>query len=166
MRFELVQRIAAPLGTVEAAFIDPGFLSDLARLPKLGHPELLEQRDTGNEVWQRVRYAFAGELSGAVKSVVNPDLLTWVEESTLDRCTHTTRFKILPDHYGRMLEASGVITLSSNGSEDSIRQACGDVVVHVPIVGRKVEAAIVSGLREQAALQVGLVERWAAEHAR
>jgi Protein of unknown function (DUF2505) len=166
VRFELVQQVHAPLEAVEAAFVDPAFLAQLASLPKLGHPELLEQEDRGDELWQRVRYAFAGELSPSVKAVVDPNQLTWIEESTLDRVSHRTTFRILPDHYRGMLEASGTITLTPDDAGGAVtdRRAVGEVVVHVLLVGRKVEAAIVSGLREHAELEVDLVERWAAEH--
>jgi Protein of unknown function (DUF2505) len=167
VRFELIQRLRAPLEAVEAAYVDPEFLAELGRLPKLGHPELLEQQDRGDQLWQRVRYAFVGELSPAVKAVVDPKQLTWVEESTLDRASHTTTFRIVPDHYVRLLEASGEITLAAEGGDRgvlTVRRSTGDLVVHVPFVGHKVESAIVSGLREHADLEVDAAERWVAEH--
>jgi hypothetical protein len=170
VRFELTQRIRAPLEAVEAAFVDPDFIAELATLPKLGRPELLDQEDGGDHLSQRVRYAFAGELSARVKAVIDPKKLTWVEVSTLDRATHCTTFKIVPDYYGRMLEASGEISLTtakdpSDGEARTLRQAEGQLVVHMPIVGRKVEAAIIGGLREHADLEVAVVERWATDHA-
>jgi Protein of unknown function (DUF2505) len=165
VRFELVQRVQAPLDVVEAAYIDPEFLIELGKLPKLGHPELLEQRDRGTEVWQRLRYAFRGHLSAAVTAVVDPNQLSWVEESTLDRATHRTTFRIVPDHYGRMLEASGQVTLTEDqGGAATTRRTTGDLSVHVPFVGHKVETAIIAGLREHAELEVGVLERWAGEH--
>jgi hypothetical protein len=167
VRFELIQRLRAPLDAVEAAYVDPEFLAELGRLPKLGHPVLLEHQDRGDESWQRVRYAFVGELSPAVKAVVDPKRLTWVEESTLDRASHKTTFRIVPDHYRKLLEASGEITLAAEGGdrgEVTVRRSTGDLGVHVPFVGHKVESAIISGLREHADLEVEVVERWAAEH--
>lgn len=165
MRFELVQRVRASLPVVEAAYFDPEFLAELGELPKLGNPELLEQNDRGAEMWQRLRYAFRGDLSAAVKAVVDPKQLSWVEESTLDRATHRTTFRIVPDRYGRMLEASGEITLTEDqGGAVTTRRTTGDLSVHVPFVGHKVETAIITGLREHAELEVGVLERWAAEH--
>jgi hypothetical protein len=163
VRFELIQRFDAAVEAVEAAYIDPEFLAEMGRLPNLGHPELLEQQDRGDQLWQRVRYAFVGDLSHTVKAVVDPKKLTWVEESTLDRTSHTTTFVIVPDNYGRMLEASGTFTLASEGNA-TIRRATGELVVHVPFVGQKVAAAIVSGLRRHAELEVEVVERWIAQH--
>jgi hypothetical protein len=164
VRFELVQRVKAPLPVIEAAYFDPDFLAELGKLPKLGNPELLEQQDRGTQMWQRLRYAFRGDLSAAVTAVVDPKQLTWVEESTLDWATHRTTFRIVPDHYGRMLEASGEVTLTEDdGGAVTTRRTTGDLTVHVPFVGRKVETAIITGLREHADLEVGVLEGWAAE---
>jgi hypothetical protein len=163
VRFELVQALRVPLPAVEAAFLDPGFLQELGQLPKVGHTELLEQQDRGNEMWQRVRYAFTGELSAAVRAVVDPTQLTWVEESTLDRATHRTTFVIRPDRYSGLFDAAGQVTLTpgATGEDSTVRRVTGDLTVHVPLVGRRVEAAIVSGLRDHAAAEIGALERWA-----
>ena len=53
MKFELVQRYAAPLADVADAFTDPGLYAKMADLPKVGRPEVLEQvrhvaRDLGS----------------------------------------------------------------------------------------------------------------------
>lgn len=161
MRFETVQQLRAPLLVVESTFVDPEFLRELATLPKLGRPELLDQDDQGDRLRQRVRYAFVGDLSAAVRAVVDPAKLTWVEDSTLDRRSHLTTFTILPDNYARLLDASGSISLASQDDDQAtIRRVQGEVTVHMPLVGRKVEAAIVSGLREHAELEVDVVNRW------
>ena len=44
-------------------------------------PDVLDQRVDGDLVRQRIRYAFVGDLSPAVTAVVDPDKLTWVEQS-------------------------------------------------------------------------------------
>jgi hypothetical protein len=161
VRFELSQHLQAPLLVVEAAFVDPAFLRELAGLPKLGRPELLDQKEDGDRLRQRVRYAFVGDLSAAVRAAVDPARLTWIEDSTLDRKSHVTTFVILPDNYAKLLEAFGSISLASDDSDRStVRRFEGQVSVHVPIVGRKVEEAIVSGLREHAEAETVVLNRW------
>ena len=160
MHFELVQHVHGPLEAVESAFVDPAFLHQLGALPKLGSPELLDQTEEGNLVHQRLRYAFVGHLSPVVTRVVDPARLTWVEESTLDRTTHQTTWRIVPDNYANLLEASGVITLAPDAEGATVRRTEGDVRVGVPFVGRKVEAAIISGLQEHAALEAEMVNQW------
>ena len=50
MRFQLQQRIAAPVDAVAAAFVDPGFYESLETLPNLGRPELLSHEVKGSIV--------------------------------------------------------------------------------------------------------------------
>jgi hypothetical protein len=161
MRFELVQHLQAPIDAVEQALVDPLFLEKQGQLPKLGRPELLEQRDMGDRIFQRVRYDFEGDLSATVKAFIDPAKLTWVEESTQDRTTHLTDIAIVPDHYNSIFACSGLITLSTDpDSGVTVRIATGDVIVRVPLVGGKAEAAIISGLREHAELEAEALDDW------
>jgi hypothetical protein len=159
VRFRIEQHFVAALEEVEAAFVDPAFLEELGTLPKLGRPELVDQREDGDLVHQRVRYAFAGELASAVTAVVDPVKLTWVEQSTLDRRTHRTRFTIVPDHYKSRLSCDGEFVLDSTDA-GTRRVATGELKVRFPLVGGKVERAIVSGLEEHAEREVDAMARW------
>ena len=165
MRFTIEQRFSAPLDRVEAALVDPAYLERLSTLPKLGRPTLLERREEGDHlVHQSVRYAFVGDLNAAVRRVVDPQRLTWVEEATIDRVSHVTTWRIVPDHYGNLLRSNGTFRLEATGPSTTRRVADGELKVSVPLVGGKVEQAIVSGLREHAALEQQVLEEWLADH--
>ncbi|HEX7168355.1 MAG TPA: DUF2505 family protein [Acidimicrobiales bacterium] len=165
MRFRIEQRYRAPLAGVEAAYVDPAFLDRLASLPKLGAPTLLDQVVDGDLVHQKIRFRFTGDVSPAVRRVVDPARLTWVEESTLDRRTHVTTWRIVPDHYGGMIRCAGTFRLTDDdgvgaGTAGTRRTAEADIKVNVPLVGGKVERAIVSGLEEHAAAEAEVLEDW------
>jgi hypothetical protein len=148
---------------VAEAFVDPALLAHLGARPELGSPRLLERDDRGDVVALRVRYRFAGQLSGRVTRVVDPARLTWVEESELDRRTSTTTFRIVPDHYANLLRCAGTITVVPGpGGDGALRVVEADLKVTVPFVGASVERAIVSGLRDHAALEAHVVEDWLA----
>ena len=159
MRFTIEQELAAPLERVEAALVDPDYLERLSTLPKLGRPTLVDRREDGDLVHQSIRFRFVGDLNAAVRRVVDPERLTWVEESTLDRRTHVTTWHIVPDHYERLLRASGTFRLTPQ-DEGTRRTAEGDLTVSVPLVGGKVERAIVSGLREHAEREQDVLDEW------
>ena len=108
---------------------------------------------------QRVRYAFTGSLSPAVTRVVDPERLTWVEESRLDRSTHCTTFTVRPDHYADRFTCAGTITLEPAG-DGTRRTLEGDLRVRFPLVGGKVEHAIVAGLRDHASAEAQVVQAW------
>jgi hypothetical protein len=160
VRFRIEQRFERPVEVVEPVLVDPDFVAAMAKLPKLGRPQLLDRTEDGDTVRMRVRYAFVGELSSAVRRVVDPARLTWVQDQTTDRRTHRTRFTILPDHYASLLRCDGESTLRTDGGTGSVRTTDGQIGVSVPLVGGKVERAIVSGLEEYAEAEEDLVRDW------
>jgi hypothetical protein len=163
MDFTLTQDISGTVDQVEDALTDAGFLATMADLPKIGSAEVLEQTRDGDSVHQRVRYLFTADLSGAVRRVVDPDKLTWVEDSTSDLRAHTASYRIDPDNYANLLEGSydATITATDSGAR---RVATGQLKVHVPLVGGKVEKAIVDGLQENSDAQAELLTAWIAAH--
>jgi hypothetical protein len=162
VRFRIDQRIPAPLAAVEAALLDRDFVAATAELPKLGAPEVLDNTRDGDRARQRIRYRFTAQLSGAVTRVVDPGKLTWVDDAGYDLTTHTSRHRILPDNYADRLQASYDVTLEPLG-DSTRRLVIGEVTVHVPLVGGRVEHAIVDGLEEHADGEATLLGRWIAE---
>jgi Protein of unknown function (DUF2505) len=162
VNFRIEQRITAPLTAVETALLDRAFIAATAQLPKLGEPELLGQERDGDHVHQRIRYRFTADLSPAVARVVDPAKLTWIDDARYDLTSHTSRHRILPDHYADRLEASYDVTLEPLG-DSTRRVTTGQLKVRVPLVGGRVERAIVSGLEEHAAAEADLLGSWVAE---
>lgn len=160
MRFHLEQRLPATASEAIDVLIDPAFLASLAELPKLGEPEVLEQRVEGDLVHQRVRYRFTGTLSPAVTAVVDPAKLVWVDETTYDRGASTASFRILPEHYADRLRAGGTYRFVAAGRDACTRIADGELTVRFPLVGGRVERAIVSGLEDHIEHEAVLVRRW------
>lgn len=167
MRFTIEQTLHGALEDVEAALVDLAYLERLSTLPKLGRPTLVHRVEKDHLVHQWVKYAFVGDLNSAVRRVVDPARLTWVEESTLDRRTHRTTFRIVPDHYRNLLRSEGDFRLEAGPAgpdgPTTTRTATAELKVTVPLVGGKVEQAIVSGLREHAELEAQVLDEWLRE---
>jgi hypothetical protein len=162
VRFNVDEPIAAAVARVEEALVDPGFYKALASMPNIGDPEILECTEQENEVFLRVRYAFTGELAAPARRVLDPAKLTWVVESTVDRPTRTTAFRMLPDHYANRLSCDGTYTLVAGGEDRTIQRMEGELRVNYPIVGGLAERGIVLGLKEHVAQEARIIERWVA----
>lgn len=163
MRFSVDQPIAAPRDAVEAAFVDPGFYAALGELSGIRPPEVLERRAEGAEgnlVHLRVQYAFAGNLSGPARAVLDPDRLTWVDHSTFDRTAHRIEFEIVPDHYADRLQCDGWYQFEPAGEQATRQLMEGDLRVRYPVVGALVERAIVVGMRQHLGEEARILERW------
>jgi hypothetical protein len=163
MRFEIEQLIAGPVDAVARVYTEPRFYERLGELPKLGRPEVLDRREDGSVVHLAVRFRFTGHLSPAVTKVVDPAKLSWVEESDHDLEHLTVTFHMNPDNYADRLRFEGSSRFEDGREEGTRRVSEGDVVVRVPLVGRAVEGAIVSGLREHLAAEVAVVEELLAD---
>ena len=161
MRFELQQRFRAAPDDVARAFADAGFYAALQELPNVDRPEVLDRQEDGERVRLRVRYRFTGALSPAARRVIDPARLTWVEDTTHDLASRTARFVLLPDHYGSRFSCAGGYRFDPDG-DGTRRRLEGDLTVRFPLVGRAVERAIVSGLRDHQAHEVGVLERYLA----
>ena len=157
MRFELDQRFAAPPDVVAAAFADPDLYRAFGGLPKMTAPEVVSHQPDGDRVTMEVRYRFDGDLSPAARAVLDPDRLTWVEHSVHDLAARTTAFTMVPDHYGDRFRCQGTYRFEADGN-GTRRHGQGDITVRALLVGRAVENAIISGLREHLEHEVPVVE--------
>lgn len=164
MRFQLQQRMEAPVDAVATAFADPAFYETLDALPNLSRPEVLGHEATASGVRLEVRYRFTGELSAAVRAVVDPHKLSWIEEANHDLAARTVTFRMLADHYADRFRCSGSYRFEALGPDATRRSCSGDIEIRMPLVGRRVENAIVSGLKEHLDDEVALVERWVRGH--
>jgi hypothetical protein len=159
VHFEFEQRIRAPRTEILEAYCDPAFYDALGSMPKLGEPELLERVEEGDAVRIKVRFAFVGQVSAAVRAVVSPDKLTWVTETIVRPATSTIAFVVVPDHYPDRMSASGIDRFVDDDGA-TLRLTVGEIRVHVPIVGSSAERGIVNGYREHLAGEAELLEEW------
>jgi hypothetical protein len=157
VRFRVEQQLATDPDATAQAFADPALYAALEGLPKVSAPEVLEREVDGARVRMRIRYRFAGHLSSAARAAIDPSRLTWVEESEHDLSTRHVRFVLHPDHYRERFRCRGEyqIVPSPGGCR---RSADIDLSVSFPLVGRAVERAIASGLREHLADEARIVE--------
>jgi hypothetical protein len=156
MQFDIEQILDAAPSDVQDMLLDPGFLTARAQLPKLGGSEVLERTQDATSARLRVRMRFIGELSSAVTKVVDPANLTWIDDAVFDFVALTGRHEIVPDHYPDRLGATYDDLLSAQGARTH-RALRGELKVRVPLVGGRVEGAIVSGLREYADAEAALL---------
>lgn len=151
--------MAAGRDLAEEALVDPSFYAAMSAIGPIGTPEVLRRTDDGSHVRLSVRYRFTGDLGGPARRVLDPAKLTWVIESSLDRAANTVGFVMVPDHYGDRLECRGTYRFEDRGGT-TVQTVEGDLIVHVPLVGRAVERAILMGLRQHLAEEAELIARY------
>jgi hypothetical protein len=147
VRFSLTQQLPGDPTEAIRLYSDPEFHTSLRGMTKVATPVLVGREVDGDRVTLRLRYQFIAHLPSAVTAVVDPERLSWVDETVYDlgRCTASTVLR--PDHYADRLTADIGSTFVAGGP-GTVRRIEGDLKVRMLLVGSQVEKAIVSGLEE------------------
>ena len=157
MDFSTTERIAAPRDHVVAALADPAYYAFLASsVTTIKAPELLEATVSETELSLRVRYAFAGELSGAAKAAIDPAKLTWVIDTKLDRKSYVATLDLIPDHYADLVSCDAGLSFEADGDE-TVEIFDGSLSVKIPLFGQTAERVIVDGLLAHLATEASAV---------
>lgn len=153
VRFDVTQRLAGTCDAVLRMYTNPDFYPHLHGLTKIGRPDVIGRTEDGDRTTMRVRYAFIGDLPAAALAVLDPNKLTWVEETVYDLAASRSTTRLLPDHYPDRLTASATATFKPDPTDADrcIRRVVGDVKVRMAFVGGKVEGAIVEGFEDHLA---------------
>jgi hypothetical protein len=144
------------------AYGSPGFYRNGAGRSDISVREVVGREMRGDTVAIEVRFAFTGDLSSAVRAVVDPDRLTWVTSTVIEPGDARAAWVVRPDHYPDRLSARGTYVFGpgDDGPGSTVLDVEGDLEVRVPFVGGSVERAIVSGLRDYLDDQVASLPDW------
>ena len=162
VQFTVTETIAAPRDDVVRALAEPGYYAGLGDAStSVRAPELLSAETGDGTLRVRVRYAFAGSITGPAAMVVDVDRLTWVIETTYDTTTHRGTLVVVPDHYVGMLHCDGTLALdeADGGTRETV---AGRLDVRVPLVARSAERAIFGGFTTQLGREAVALAAWCA----
>jgi hypothetical protein len=162
MEFTVTETIAATRDDVVRALADPGYYASLGEAStSVRAPELLSATTEAGTLLVRVRYAFAGTITGPAARIVDVDKLTWVIVTTFDTASHRGRLVVEPDHYDGLLHCQGTLALDDLG-DATTETVAGRLDVRVPLVGGSAEKAIYGGFTKQLGLEATALGAWCA----
>ena len=155
MKFSIGQNVAVAPDAAVAAYADPAFYENQTSSGDITLVEVVSHEDEGDQARIEVRYQFTGNVSSAVRAVIDPAKMSWITRTDIDKAGRRTSFTVLPDHYPDRLDCSGTFTFAqgspaapgSAGTETTVVTIAGDLTVHVFLVAKTVEQLIVNGLR-------------------
>lgn len=161
MKLSFDQPIGVSAAHAQAVFADPAFYASLGALPNISAPEVRRIEHDDHCVRLVLGYRFAGTISGPARRILDPERISWAQETEADLDTRRTQVRMLPDNYRSLLRFNGWYRLDDDGPGRCNQHFEADLRVNVPLLGRLAEHAIASGIRENLAATARLVE----EHA-
>lgn len=156
MRFSIDQGVAVSPEVALAVYGNPAFYEGRRPRDNISMLEVVSHDETGDRVLIEVRFQFTGSVSSAVRAVVDPHKLSWITRTEVLVGEMRTRWKILPDHYADRLTSQGTYRFSEGpgGPDSAVVTVEGELKIHVPFVGGRVERVIVTDLRQYIAAEV------------
>jgi hypothetical protein len=158
MRFRVEQRFARPATDIFKAYCEPGVYPRFVALDNIAAPEVHHHEvDTAGRVHLVVAYRYTGDLPAGAQRFVDTSNITVTEHVTYDPADNSGSFN-LKTPLGSRFGGRGASTVSDNDAHGSVRTISGELRIGLPLVGRKVEAAIIEGYEESLLAQVRVVE--------
>lgn len=147
MKFTSGQNFDQPPSEVLAVLTDETFWSGVDNLTTMSTPSVVGVERAGDVVTTRLRYNLVVDLPSEAARFINTSAVSWVEVTRWRLSAATSETTFVPDQAGRLLAASVSTVLRAAGS-GTLRDVSGEVRVRIPILGSKVESAIVDGVEQ------------------
>lgn len=165
VKFNFKQRWSADADRVLAVFTDRSFWEGLGGLTATSAPEVLAVEDRGSITVVRLHYRLVVDLPREAARFIDTTNVAWVQETTWDLTDRTSRVEFIPDQAGRLISASATTRLVDQGVDPdgnavAGRQIDGDVKVRIPVLGSRVERAIVSGVGDHLVEEAAAIQRF------
>jgi hypothetical protein len=145
MKFGFEQRWTTTVDEVVELYLDEDFWREATGFSKTSPPEVLEVTRDANRGFTRLRWKLSVDLPKEATRFIDPDNVSWVEETTWDIGAATATVVFVPAQGASLMKVSADIVVVPDGS-DAVRRVTGDLRVRIPLLGGRVERAVVDGV--------------------
>jgi len=147
MKFGFEQRWTAPIDDIMATYLDESFWNGIEGFTKMAPPELLDiaRDDAAGTALVRLRYKVNAQLPAQAARFIDPDDVAWVEETSWNLVERTADVRFLPVQAAALMRANATIVVGTE-EDETFRELRGEFKVKIPLVGSKVERAVVGDI--------------------
>ena len=126
------------------------------------HREVLWMREEGPMKVYRVKFIPNADLPAPIAKIAGTTKLVYEQENRLNTETNVMEWQVFPSVVKDKVTAKGTMTMRrvANGVE---RVVDGEVTVRVPLVGKKIEKAILGSVTSSYEQAAQITQKWLAE---
>jgi hypothetical protein len=123
---------------------------------------LWNREDDTCRVW-RVKVIPDDDLPGPVAKVAGTKKFIYEQENQLDRATHCMKWRVIPALQSGKIRAEGTMTIRAipTGVERVVE---GEVQVRIPLVGKRIEKAVVNSVTRSYDKAAEATQKWLLSH--
>ncbi len=159
VKFDFTQSFDASTADVLDAYTDSEFWSGIEDLTATSVPSVLDVRRNGDRITVELRYQLVVDLPSEAARFIDTSSVTWVEASEWDLRSATSQTRFLPDQAARLMTATAESRLIDTAS-GSKRAVSGELKVRIPLLGSRIERAIIGGIGDHLDEEVTAIEKF------
>jgi len=159
--FKITHEFATDPATYWKVFLNEAYNVDLYNRIGIKERTVLARSDDEKSATWKVRIVPKRDLPGFLKKIVGGDL-GYTETSALDKAKNVIDVTIEPTLMRERTKIKARYTLTPAGEGRLRRTFEGDIDVDLPLVGRKVEAAVLEDLEKSYNVAAQVTSEWLA----
>ena len=162
MRFEVLHRFPCTDEQLWSIIMDPAYQSEVDKAAGLTRT-VLEERTTADGPFRRIRVEPDAKLPAAAQKIFGSSKLVYVQEQRWKKRDRSMKWRVVLDRAADRVRCSGDFRVSARAGGECERRVTGEVVVSVPLVGKRIEGRIVESLKESYERTAGVTRTWISE---
>ncbi len=161
MKYEVTNIIEGPIATVVEITRDRS--RDVKVYPNITETIVIKSEEDGTKVHEIVKSVGNGDIPPALRKILTPDLLAWIEDGTYDYATNYYTYTIKHAKFAAVFTMTGSVQFTALSDTRTQRVLKGDIRVNIPIVGSIAEKKIVEIQKENLDLESKILQKDVAE---
>lgn len=157
--FEWVFRAPSVRALIDAYF-DEDHLAAQDKLAQLGDRTIVEDHQTDTQRKTSWRVTSLRALPAIARPFVKGGHLTFVEMQRWNHADDAVEMSVVPEILGGRVQIAGTYRLTPLGDGQIRRIYDGTITAALPLVGGKIERAILEMFSEQIPVMAGCTQRW------
>lgn len=161
MRLSLRHPLPAPVERAWEQLQTPDYAAALSEVAAVDR-EVLQTGSAGGLPSRTVRLTGRKPLPGAVAKLLGSSQIRYVQEERIDAAARTIHWRVTAPDLSDRFEAQGTWRIIAEGTS-SVRLIEGEIRVSIPLVGGKIERAVVEELTASYDKSAAFAQRWLTE---
>ncbi len=153
MKFKIQDRFEGGPFDEVVHYLTEEYVFEPANLPNVKGNKLLKEVLTEDTKYCKYEWCAHGQIPKVVQHILKPQMLTWIEETTLDRKAKVFKTKITPFYFKSVVSCESTLYFVKKSDDELVRITDGFLNIRIPIFGIIIEEVIIAYLKQNFAAE-------------
>jgi hypothetical protein len=148
MDFKMEHSFDCPVGKITPILAAGEDLVPMEDLPNVSQRKVIERKREGTKLHSKLEWCVHGQIPKIAQKLIDPDKLTFLEQTVWDDETATFTTRIIPHFLKDKFDCRTTSAWSAIDANRAKRTFSGKLEIKIPIIGSIVEKTIIDYLKK------------------